>query len=141
MRSIKVSKSSSKRHFWALVSIAATASGEVFVVSDLAQKPVDPPIVDELNWILQRARQGDEESLPALREALETRPELWEHYGNLGNHALESWLRLASGTDLALRESTRCKAEQLKRELAGAHPSALETLLVERVLLNWLQLN
>jgi hypothetical protein len=110
-------------------------------VSDLSQIPSQPPVVDELNWILQRARQGDDSVLPQLKDLLEHRPELWNYYGDLAVHAQEAWLRLIAGADLALRESTARKVEELKRELAGPRPSAMERLLVDRVGLCWLQLH
>jgi hypothetical protein len=46
-----------------------------------------------------------------------------------------------SGDDLALKESTARKAEDLARELAGPEPSVVERLLAERATLCWLQIH
>ena len=100
----------------------------------------EPPVVEDLNLLVQRARKGDETVLPQLREMLDTRPELWQHFGNLAVHAREAWLRVISADDLALRESTARKAEALARELAGPEPSVVEKLLAERAALCWMQL-
>jgi hypothetical protein len=110
-------------------------------VSELSHTTDEPPVVDELNRLVERARQGDEEVLPQLRHLLDTRPEIWRRYGDLGAHAREAWLRLISGTDIALRESITLKVEDLARELAGPEPTAIERLLAERVVLCWLQLH
>jgi hypothetical protein len=98
-------------------------------------------VVDDLNSLVQRAREGDETVLLQLREMLDTRPELWQHFGNLAAHAREAWLRVIAGIDLALKESTARKAEDLVRELAGPAPTAIERLLAERAALCWLQIH
>jgi hypothetical protein len=110
-------------------------------VSELSHTADEPPAVDELNRLLEQARQGDERVLPQLRHLLDTRPEIWRRYGDLGAHAREAWLRLISGTDIALRESITLKVEDLARELAGPEPTAIERLLAERVVLCWMQLH
>jgi hypothetical protein len=108
-------------------------------VSEHSEATDESPVLDELNWLMDRARQGDEDVLPRLRNFLDTHPDLWRRYGDLGAHAREAWLRLISGSDLALRESTARKVEDMARELAGPAPTAIEKLLVERVVLCWLQ--
>jgi len=109
-------------------------------VSELSQVPDKPPVLDDLNLLVQRAREGDESVLPELREFLDTRPELWQHYGDVAAHAREAWVRVIAGDDLALKESTGRKAEHLSRELAGSEPTVVERLLAERAVLCWLQL-
>lgn len=110
-------------------------------MSELSQVPDEPPVVEDLNWLVQRARQGDETVLPQLRDMLDTRPEIWQHFGNLAGHAREAWLRVISAEDLALKESLARKAEDLTRELAGPEPTVIERLLAERAVLCWLQLH
>jgi hypothetical protein len=110
-------------------------------VSELFQVPDKPPVVEDLNLLVQRARQGDETVLPQLRDMMDTRPEIWQHFGNLAGHAREAWLRLISADDLALKESTARKSEDLMRELAGPEPTVVERLLAERAVLCWLQLH
>jgi hypothetical protein len=101
----------------------------------------EPPVVEDLNLLVQRAREGDETVLPQLREMLDTRAELWKYFGNIAAHAKETWLRVISGVDLALKECTARKAEDLVRELAGPAPTAIERLLAERAALCWLQIH
>ena len=91
-------------------------------MSELFQVPDEPPVVEDLNLLVQRARKGDETVLPQLREMLDTRPEVWQHFGNLAVHAREAWLRVISADDLALRESTARKAEDLCASLPDPNP-------------------
>ena len=93
----------------------AIVDGGVHDVSEHFQVTDEPPVVEDLNSLVKRARKGDETVLPQLREMLDTRPELWQHFGNLAVHAREAWLRVISADDLALRESTARKAEDLAR--------------------------
>jgi hypothetical protein len=114
--------------------------GGAFDVSEFFQVPDSPPVVEDVSLLVQRAREGDETVLPQLREMLDTRTELWQHFGNLAAHAQEVWIQLVSGDDLALKESTARKAEDLMRELAGPEPTVIERLLAERAVLCWMQL-
>jgi hypothetical protein len=98
-------------------------------------------VVEDLNLLVERARQGDEEVLPQLRHFLDANPEIWRRHGDLAAHAREAWVRLLSGSDLALRESTSRKVEEVTRELAGPAPSAIEQLLAERAALSWVQVH
>jgi len=103
--------------------------------------PAEPPVVlVELRELLERARKGDRDVLPLLREVLDDRPELWRHVGDLARHAQQAWINLTAGKDLYLAESLERRTEELKRELAGANATPLEQLLVDRVAAAWLQM-
>ena len=67
--------------------------------------------------------------------------EYFEHAGDLALMAQHTWLDLLSDTDLFLRETVERKLGEMRIELAGADPSPLEKLLVERVVACWLQIN
>jgi hypothetical protein len=96
---------------------------------------------DEVRELLDRARGGDPAALPALRAALDGRPELWRAYGDLAAHARGAWVELIGGADLALKESLARTASAMLAELAGPAAPALERLLAERVVATWLQVN
>jgi hypothetical protein len=66
-------------------------------------------------------------------------PEIWQHYGDLGGLCEQAWVEQISGPDLRLRESLRYKLNAFKKGLAGPTPSPMETLLVERAAICWLQ--
>jgi hypothetical protein len=103
--------------------------------------PAGPPAVTEAWSLVGRARGGDASALPALRDLLDRRPDLWRHYGDLAEHAEVSWVAVAAGTDLMLAESLRRKAAEMRAELAGPAPTPLERLLADRAVACWLQVN
>jgi hypothetical protein len=111
-------------------------------VPKVTQTPAAVPAKDdELRRLLERAQDGDESTLPALRKYLE-RPAYVEAFGG-------DWAQLARraliskfcGKNLILQEGVSRKLELLRAEVAGPDPSPLERLLVERVLVCWLHLH
>ena len=54
--------------------------------------------------------------------------------------ARESLVRMLSGDNLLVQEAHARKCAALTKELAGPQPSPLEQLLVERIVICWLQL-
>jgi hypothetical protein len=106
-----------------------------------ARDPDQPPALTEMKALVDRAREGDLEVLPQLREFLDGHPEVWEHCGDIGRHALNSWFDLIAGPDLAAKESLARKADALEAEVAGRAPSPLERLLARRVVACWLQVH
>jgi len=105
-----------------------------------SQEKTEPPEIDHLDWLLQRARQGDPDVLLELREWLD-RSAVWRQWGDLGKQARDAWLRLIAGNDLVLRESILRKLDDMKRELAPSQPTVTEQLLIDRIVANWLQLH
>jgi len=86
------------------------------------------------------ARRGDERILPYLRKTLDEHPEIWQEYGDLGRQAQRILVEMAGGKDLLLKECVIRHAEALKEDLAGAAPSPLEKVLVERAVACWLRI-
>ena len=105
-----------------------------------SQEKTEPAELDQIDWLLQRARQGDQDVLPELRAWLD-RSSVWRQFGDLGKQARDAWLRLIAGDDLVLRESILRKLDDMKRELAPSQPTATERLLIDRIIANWLQLH
>ncbi len=105
-----------------------------------SQEKTEPPEIDRLDWLLQRARQGDEDVLAEIQDWLE-RSDVWRRFGDLGQQARDAWLRLIAGNDLVLRESILRKLDDMKRELAPSQPTVTEQLLIDRIIANWLQLH
>jgi hypothetical protein len=97
------------------------------------------PAITPLQAVLELARRGRQEILPKLRAALDEHPEIWQHYGDLGGLTEQAWLEQISGPDLCMRESMRFRLEALKKDLAGPSPSPLESLLIQRAAVCWLQ--
>ena len=97
-------------------------------------------VEDEIRSVLTRARDGDVEALPRLRELLDHHPQIWAVYGDAASHARAAWIDVIGGADLALKEALGRKAAAMRNELVGPSSSPLEGLLAERVVASWLQL-
>ena len=91
--------------------------------------------------LIELAKRGRQEVLPALRELLAERPELWQNYGNIARQAQSQWLALIGGNDLFLQESLGRHAAAMRDELAGPDASPLEQLQVERIVALNMQLS
>ncbi len=89
-----------------------------------------PRTVGEL---VELARQGRSEVLPALRLVLDRSPQLWQQYGNLASQAQAHWLKLIGGQDLYFQEAMARHAASLRADLAGPDATPLEKLQVERI--------
>lgn len=94
----------------------------------------------ELKHLIERAKGGDESTLPALREWLDQDSRAWELTGNPAYQTQMSMIKAASDTGLAVEEMIHRKVSDLQQELAGPSPSPLERLLVERITTCWLHL-
>jgi hypothetical protein len=77
--------------------------------------------------------------LPELREALADHSMVWEHIGNLGQHAETAWIEKIAGENLCLAEGLRNRLKSLKEDLVGQRPTAVEELWAQRVKLSLLQ--
>jgi len=94
---------------------------------------------DDIEKIIQRARKGDKKALPAISEWMEKTPTIVERMGNMAVQAELSWLDATVGDDLYAKEAVKRKMAAMRVVLSGACPSPLEELLVERIVLCWLQ--
>jgi hypothetical protein len=98
------------------------------------------PNQEEFAGLVKRANAGDDDALARMRQTLDSNPEIWESVGNLATHAQLSMVKLIAGGNKLVSESLLRKAEQMKGELAGASPSKLEKLAVERIVACWLEM-
>jgi len=99
--------------------------------------------LERLRQVLIAAMRGD----PSAAGVIETLfngpagPPLVEQLGNVGVKAQQAWVDVCSDRNPLVGEALRRKLDQLRRELEGPEPTPLERLLVERVLLCWLQVH
>src|SRR5215468_6753180 len=99
------------------------------------------PTLDELKAVIQKAEQGDTTVLPVLRTYMALTPGLWEERGNMARLAQRAMIQQVARQNLLVQESLTRKCAALIQELAGPIPSPIEQLLVERIVLCWLQLS
>lgn len=92
--------------------------------------------------LIRRAEAGDAAALAEVRNlANTTLPDLWEAYGNIAQNAERTLVSVAAGENAFTREAITSKLVQLRAEFCGPNPTPLERLLVERVVLCWLQVH
>jgi hypothetical protein len=83
--------------------------------------------------LLKRAENGDESTLPVLRELLQDPHMIRLMGGDLAWKAEQELVSRTAGKNLLFREAVLKRLDLLRSELAGPSPTPLEGLLVERV--------
>src|SRR5262245_43843735 len=110
------------------------------MAADVKEHAPDADALSEIRAVVAQAKKGETAALPRLRELLDAHPVLWQRYGDLAAQAERLWVALAAGPDQYLRECLLRQAEAKRQELAGPDAGPVERLLVERVVMTWLQL-
>jgi hypothetical protein len=90
---------------------------------------------------MRRAEEGDRTVLAELRPLVDATPGLWDRAGDVAGFARRAWTDLVGTTNQFIVEAVEHKAEELRQELLGDAPTPLERLLVERVVLCWIQVH
>ena len=96
------------------------------------------PDLEQMNVLLARAQQGDRSVVPALRQTLDSRPELWSQLGDLTFQSQVALVEAVAGKNELAHEATFRKIAELRGELLGKAPTPLERLLVDRIIVGWL---
>jgi hypothetical protein len=131
-----------KRVFELKVTTKQPATGEERDVSNPPPDSADQPVVvDRFSWLVEQARNGNSDVLPELREILESRPDLWQFYGDLGRGAELAWIEAIVGKDLFWRENIGRKLDQMRKDLGIDQASPLEKLLIKRISMNWVRVH
>jgi hypothetical protein len=102
------------------------------------QLPAPAFTLESATALILRAQAGDAARLPELRRLLD-RPGLAEAFTSLAGHVRAALLKMVAGNNLLQRELIAREIDQLKAELLGPAPTAVERLLAERVAVGWLQ--
>jgi hypothetical protein len=97
-------------------------------------------LLGELRDIVEAAHDGDERALSRVREVLKELPSLADIFADLANEAEQAFIKRVSGADPLIKEALPVKLKAMRGDLCGPSPSALEQLLVERIVACWLQL-
>jgi hypothetical protein len=91
--------------------------------------------------LFQAAQKGNQQAYEAVAVHLDLHPELWERIGDRAHRAQITWIETTAQGDLVSAEGIRRRMTTLRDELNGANASPVERLLVERILLCWLQVH
>lgn len=98
-------------------------------------------VIEELRELVELGETDDKSVIPRVRHLLDQHADIADHFGDAAKIATELWLALYAGNSAILTESTRRKMVLLKVSIAGPVPEPLETLLVEHVVVCWLQMH
>jgi hypothetical protein len=94
--------------------------------------------------VMEKAATGDKAALAqiiAWTDASPTGPQAWAALGDLAQRAQSVWMDVSAGPNPVHREAIGRVVAGLRATLLGADPSPLERLLVERIIVCWLQVN
>jgi hypothetical protein len=94
---------------------------------------------EDVRLLLQRARAGDQSTLPQLRAVLQVPGNIDRLGGNFARNVQYEFIRNLGGKDLVFREALMGKVDVLRREIAGPSPTPIEQLLADRAVACWLQ--
>jgi hypothetical protein len=111
-------------------------------MNDINESKVDPVESDSaklLRDLAARVQAGDDSALPQLRFMLANNPSIWREAGDMALLARRVWLDLLVDSNAYSREIIEHKLDEMREAISGPCPSPLEELLIERVLIGWLQ--
>ncbi len=93
-----------------------------------------------LREVVERVQAGDESAIHALRKLMDDFPEAASAVFDAAWSVERSIVREMAGGNLIVEEAVPRTLKAMRKELAGEDPSPLENLLVERIVVCWLQL-
>jgi hypothetical protein len=100
-------------------------------------EPVTRELVEHL---AKRANGGDQQAADRLRQILRANPDVWHEVGDLAKHAERCLIDLIARGNVVLEESVRLQADRLRKSLlAEATSTTLERLLIEHIVVSWLE--
>lgn len=98
------------------------------------------PVLARAMVLAERAEKGDHKALAEFKALSPSiGPGLIEAHGNLAKSTEQALIRAFAGNDLLVADGLQGKVNQWREKLAGLQASALEALLVERILCCWIQ--
>jgi len=94
-----------------------------------------------LNDVLRRAETGNQEAFAVALRVYKEMPSLWEDNLHVLQQNLERSildLLMPAGTHLISRAATERQITAMRADLRGEHPTPLERVLVDRIVVDWL---
>src|SRR6185437_427330 len=119
--------------------------GESEKAQSLIVAPTARPDLTKTAWttteqraLLTRAYTGDKAATHELRAMLDAHPEVVQTEGDLAHLAHITTIAAVANGDIVLSEVLIRRVAQMQTELEGMRPTALESLLCERIATCWL---
>ena len=111
-----------------------------FSMANQTEEPILLPMNQPIDEVLTRAKQRDPHVLPQVRQLIEQKPELWQRMMDLARQAQEAQIHALAGDDQILKAAVLSKFNALKKELGDGCSNPLEQIIIERILISWLQI-
>jgi hypothetical protein len=108
------------------------------VSNDKPQPTTVTPLIEKLKAALKRATDDNPKTVAQLTKFFDDHPGFWQTCGDLAGATRAGWIGLITGNNVVLREAILRQLDALKKELEGPNPSAMERLLIERILATFL---
>jgi hypothetical protein len=97
------------------------------------------PLPNDLPSLMKRAGKGDIQAIEAIQKRLSNDLGLWQTVANLVPKIEATWLDLASKKDPIAGRDLQERLASLRRLTSSPTPSPIDFLMVERVVLTWLE--
>ena len=119
-------------------TLPAVSAGAI--VADFADAERRTSAVAWLNDAIRRAEDGDAEALKTTLAVYAEMPSLWRHNEDVMRDGLEAMLldRLTGQDRLLTRKAAERDLARMRTDLLGEMPAALERVLVNRIVIDWL---
>ena len=108
-------------------------------MADKCSSPIEPTTAVELHALVEKAQRGDAEALPRIRQILDENPSIWKNLGDVGGVAEKAWIGVLAETNPAVVESVTRRLAEMRSDLSGENPSAIEKAIVDQIVITWLQ--
>ena len=112
-----------------------------------AEKPDNatqaPPKLDfrqTVNRVRHAANRGNPQAVWAIKECVKNSPNLCAEFGDPASHVERALIEQISGGEVLTSAAIAQQAAMMRRELAGAAPTRLEAMAIQRIVITWLAL-
>ena len=96
---------------------------------------------DEFDELVKQAEIGDTNALAELRALMRADAATWRRFGDLTEHVKQIFLGLMVQDSIVARESLSLELELLTRELHQGNQSPLRKLVIDQILILWLDVH
>ena len=96
---------------------------------------------DEFDELVKRAEFGDADAFNDLRTLMRADAATWRRFGDLTEHVKRAFLGLMVQGNVVARESLAVQLEELTCELRHGHQSAVRNLVIDQILILWLDVH
>jgi len=109
------------------------------VSDELLKPPVNKPLHQEIRELNKAINAGSQQAFDQLQRLLDQNPGIWQTIGDVAQVAEQNLLTAITVENRTYAEAIKRKMAELREQLLGETPSALEKLAVQRVVACFLE--